>query len=174
MAMSGPSGGGRDEDEAQAFVDINITPLTDVILVLLVIFMVASTAIVESERAGRRASPSPDAGKAEPRHRGLPIDLPQSTLSEPIEVDSTPLLVLSSGGAIELEGRTVSRADLRTALASLRASKPGNELVLAASGGAAHSDVVALLEAARRAGFSRVVIGTAGGSSTETADAGTR
>ena len=45
MAMSGPKKrGGRDE----VMSEINITPLTDIFLVLLIIFMVTSVAMVQS------------------------------------------------------------------------------------------------------------------------------
>src|SRR6266545_3627326 len=49
MAMSGPSGGDDQELEGGGgiFAEINITPLTDIFLVLLIIFMVTTTAIAE-------------------------------------------------------------------------------------------------------------------------------
>jgi biopolymer transport protein ExbD len=50
-----PSPVGDDADVGTETVvsEINITPLTDVFLVLLIIFMVTSTALVESEVASR-------------------------------------------------------------------------------------------------------------------------
>ena len=51
MAMSNP-GGRKDDDlgleEVPGFNDINISPLTDIFLVLLIIFMVTSSVIVNS------------------------------------------------------------------------------------------------------------------------------
>jgi len=44
MALSGPGGGGR----SRIFAEINITPLTDVFLVLLVIFMITTSVMMES------------------------------------------------------------------------------------------------------------------------------
>ncbi len=44
MAFSGPGGGRR----SRIFAEINITPLTDVFLVLLVIFMITTSAMMES------------------------------------------------------------------------------------------------------------------------------
>ena len=43
MAISGPGGGGGG-----VFADINITPLTDIFLVLLIIFMVTTSVTIES------------------------------------------------------------------------------------------------------------------------------
>ena len=51
------SGGDDGDGGAETIVsEINITPLTDVFLVLLIIFMVTSTALVESETASRASS----------------------------------------------------------------------------------------------------------------------
>ena len=50
--MQGPPGGDFEdfERDESIFADINITPLTDVFLVLLIIFMVVSSSMVEEER----------------------------------------------------------------------------------------------------------------------------
>ena len=49
MAMSKLPGDNADEGADGVFADINITPLTDIFLVLLIIFMVTSSAMVESQ-----------------------------------------------------------------------------------------------------------------------------
>src|SRR5260370_19559711 len=42
MNMAGPSGGGRRGRRAPVMAEINVTPMVDVMLVLLIIFMVAA------------------------------------------------------------------------------------------------------------------------------------
>ncbi len=55
MAMSGPKG--DDGGEGELFADINITPLTDIFLVLLIIFMVTSSVMAtDGARAGVRVN----------------------------------------------------------------------------------------------------------------------
>ena len=61
MAMSGP-GGRKDDDlgieDVPGFNDINITPLTDIFLVLLIIFMVTTSVIVNSGTGADKARAS--------------------------------------------------------------------------------------------------------------------
>ena len=68
MAVNGPTGGDAEEGEGAGgiFADINITPLTDIFLVLLIIFMVTTTAIAEAggQNGGLRVN-LPHGGKSE-------------------------------------------------------------------------------------------------------------
>ena len=51
MAMHGPHGG----EGGGVFADINITPLTDIFLVLLIIFMVTTSVTIDARRSRRFA-----------------------------------------------------------------------------------------------------------------------
>lgn len=78
MAMGGLPGGYTDEldDESandSVFSEINITPLTDVFLVLLIIFMVTSTVITQSEI--KVALPQAGAASSKSKSKGVTVTL---------------------------------------------------------------------------------------------------
>lgn len=130
MAM----GVGRPRKGAMA--DINVTPMADVMIVLLIIFMVATPLIVRSP------VPLPDAAHA--------VDRPGERLE----------IVVRSTGAIELGGipfaDTEGLVDYITARRSLSAS-PGAVLVQA-DRDALYENVAGVLSACRQAGVPLVAL----------------
>src|SRR5882757_7033502 len=86
-------------DAPEAVVaEINITPLTDVFLVLLIIFMVTSTAIVESEVASRT---------------GVKVALPKANAAGPVTKKRTdPVLTVTKSNEIYLFNKKVELANL--------------------------------------------------------------
>ena len=78
--------------------EINITPLTDVFLVLLIIFMVTSTALVESEVASRA---------------GMKVVLPKANAAGPVsQRRSDPVLTVTRSNEIYLGSRKLEPANL--------------------------------------------------------------
>ena len=97
MAMSVAKGGGggrrrgrRRGGNAGLMSEINVTPMVDVMLVLLIIFMVAAPLMTV----------------------GVPIDLPQ-TAAKPMNTDQKPVIIsVTNEGAIFLGEEPVQLADL--------------------------------------------------------------
>ena len=85
MAIGSSGTGGR---RRRIMADINITPLTDVFLVLLIIFMVTSTALVESEAASRA---------------GMKVVLPKANAAGPVsQRRSDPVLTVTKANELYL------------------------------------------------------------------------
>src|SRR3954466_8180434 len=74
--------GGGDEGGDAIFAEINITPLTDVFLVLLIIFMVSALAVqAEAQQDKRKTSEVIEKVEAEKRS-GLKVNLPSGAAQE--------------------------------------------------------------------------------------------
>ena len=151
MAGGGGSGAasveGDDEVvEQAAFVDINVTPLVDIFLVLLVILMATSTAILEAGQ-GRGA--------------GFKVQLPTGAKSEELHAGSNELVIaVPSDGAIIVRGEQVSLKELEEILKGEAATGADKLVLVQADEEARHKQVVEVMEAARKAGLQNLAIAT--------------
>jgi biopolymer transport protein ExbD len=140
MAVKLPDG---DDGTEGIFADINITPLTDIFLVLLIIFMVTSSVQVES------------ASKA-----GLKVNLPKGTTKE-IDPGAKSLTIsISKTNEILVEGQPVKEQDLRSLFTSAVAKDAQTQVVIMADQGVTHGTVVRVMELAKNAGLVRLAIAT--------------
>ncbi len=133
MGMASPrkkSGSGSD-----IMAEINITPLTDIFLVLLIIFMVTSVAMVQS---------------------GAEINLPevQETDSEPRQI----VITVTPQKEIFVNARPVTMADLEVALKQQVTAKPDVPVVLEGDKDVILGEAVKILSIAQRAGATQVAI----------------
>ncbi len=143
MAATGPSAApGDGSEDGEVFAEINITPLTDIFLVLLIIFMVTTTAIHEADRAGFEVS-LPRAGKG--TQAAPPRDLTVAILAD---------------GRTVLGGQVVDAAALGAAFTAARARSAATVLLVQADEGVPHGKVVAVMDLARRHGLTRLAIAT--------------
>jgi biopolymer transport protein ExbD len=123
--------------------EINITPLTDVMLVLLIIFMVTATFFV-SEPA-------------------LRVELPPAVSSELVTREQGEITVIvSRDGTLLVAGQPVAEKDLTTALmAQARAVKSKDKVVVVRGDReAAYGKVIWIMDAARLVGLRHVSLAT--------------
>lgn len=147
MAM-GKTPGSRDDDEGAdgVFAEINITPLTDIFLVLLIIFMVTSTVIVQQGPGG--------GAKA-----GLKVNLPKGAATD-VTARATDLSVaVLADGRYVLSGNVVTQDELKAAFDKAKADNPDTLVIVQADEGVAHGTVVAVMEMAKKAGLGQLAIG---------------
>jgi biopolymer transport protein ExbD len=138
------------DDEASGdgaiFAEINITPLTDIFLVLLIIFMVSSSVMVET------ASRS-----------GVKVNLPKGAQSE-IDPGAKSLVVsVTTGGQVLVQGQQVRLEDLDGVFSSAFARDPLTQVIIEADTDIKHGLVVSVMERAKRAGLTKLAIATKGG-----------
>jgi biopolymer transport protein ExbD len=146
---------GSDDDtggDDAVFADINITPLTDIFLVLLIIFMVTSSVIVNSGAAPKS---------------GLKVNLPQGGAGD-VAAQATDLSVaILSDGRVALGGDVVSTEELKAAFEQAKAANPDTLVIVQADEGVAHGRVVEVMELARGAGLGQLAIGVREGGPTK-------
>ncbi|HEY0838631.1 MAG TPA: biopolymer transporter ExbD [Vulgatibacter sp.] len=151
MAMGRPPESG-DEIES-VFSEINITPLTDIFLVLLIIFMVGASMAVDA--AGSAATGG--------QSGSMKVELPHGAAQDLAPGSSDTVAVILADGRVVLGGEEVADDVLLEKLRALREGSAGiDTLVVQADEGVHHGRVVAVMERAREAGFARLAVATRG------------
>jgi biopolymer transport protein ExbD len=132
--MASASGARR----AAAITGINVTPLVDVTLVLLIIFMVTARLITQRQT--------------------LPVDLPKAATGA--EVQDLLGVVIARDGRIELNGaRITTDAELLTRVHATRRATPDVRAVIKADAGVSHGQVMHVLDLLRQASVAKVGFG---------------
>jgi biopolymer transport protein ExbD len=123
-----------DASQDRAIAQINITPLVDVLLVLLVIFMLAAPLVTA------------------PMAVGLPQGGPST--AEPVRMT----LQVSSAGEFVLDGRSLEAKALPAALGAVRQAAPRTVLVIDASADSDYQGFATALAAARSSGLENIAL----------------
>jgi len=113
---------------------INVTPLVDVMLVLLVIFMVTAPIL----------------------HQGVTVNLP-TVGAGPLNGDEAPLVVnVTAAGDVYLNDTRMSAPELRNKLTAIVRERPDQQVFLRADTKVTYGVVVAVMGALREAGVLRL------------------
>jgi biopolymer transport protein ExbD len=129
----------RSQDEKE-FNEINITPLTDVVLVLLLIFMITSPILMTGM---------------------LKIKLPESAHAETQPQENQNIVVsLTDKNELAVNGQAIKREELGALLHKELAAAPNAIVILDADKHALHGNVVDILDILKRAGAQKLAIGT--------------
>ncbi len=110
--------------------EINLTPMLDVVFIMLIFFLVTATFLNE---------------------RGVPVDIPPASL-DPEEVESITVLVQSDGSFV-VNSRPLARASLIPYVHALSAQNPEAGYSVRLGEGSKVGDIVAAIEAGRTLGL---------------------
>ena len=123
----------HQEEESE---EINLTPMLDVVFIMLIFFIVTATFIKES---------------------GIQVDRPDTFTADPQE-DAAILIAISAGDEIWIDKQKREVKDLRVTIERLHAENPKGSIVIQADEESTNETLVSILEAAKAAGVPNVAI----------------
>ncbi|MEY2699547.1 MAG: hypothetical protein RIQ52_302 [Pseudomonadota bacterium] len=126
--MEGPKG------EGEAYDDINVTPMLDVAYVLLLIFIIMTTATVQ----------------------GIKVNLPKASSTPSLAKPKTKAISIAQDGTIFLDTYPVSLQELETRLGQLKAANPELPVVLKADATIQYERVIDVLDVITRLQISQL------------------
>lgn len=124
------------QNDDDMITGINVTPLVDVTLVLLVVLMITAGYIVS---------------------KAIPMELPKGATGE----DGTPTTLavsIDGAGRVYLDAVAIDREALRQKVRAASASDPETRAIIAADGHVAHAEVVAVMDLLRQERVTRFAI----------------
>jgi biopolymer transport protein ExbD len=124
----------RRRARAGLIAGINITPLTDVVLVLLVIFMIATPLLIRSE---------------------IKVNLPRTAAADAAAQKSI-VLTVDAAGNVFVDGGRVALAQLAPTLTATLRARPNSPVIIMGDRDVRYDLVVRVLEIARTAGVNKL------------------
>jgi biopolymer transport protein TolR len=118
----------------QPMSDINVTPLVDVMLVLVVIFIITAPLLASTIR----------------------LDLPKTDAAKPADAPKFVTLVVDKSGQAFLNDKPLNPDELAGGLAETAAQNPETEVQLRADEGVPYGKVVQVMGLAQKAGLNRI------------------
>ena len=119
---------------SQPMSEINMTPLVDVMLVLVVIFIITAPLLASSIR----------------------LDLPKTDAARPTEAPRFVSLVVNRAGQTFLDDQPVSLSELAERLTRTAGQNPDTEVQLRADAAVSYGTVVVVMGVAQKAGLNRI------------------
>ena len=126
----------RSSERIQAY--ISMTPMIDVVFLLLIFFMVTSTYIQTSS---------------------LNVDLPKAQTSDASEQQNNTLVIYQNG-SIEWNGKSIQWEELTPLFRDLKAQNPNASIVIQGDQDVPYQSVVQAMDAARVSGIERLSLAT--------------
>jgi biopolymer transport protein TolR len=125
--------GGRNDNRG-IMAEINVTPLVDVMLVLLVIFMVTAPMM----------------------QQGVQVNLPRANTKAMTQAEETVVVTVDNNGKVFINKDEIPAADLRARLSDMFATREKKEIFLKADAGVPYGEVVKTMADIKGAGIERL------------------
>jgi biopolymer transport protein ExbD len=126
----------RERKRSKLMAEINITPFTDVVLVLLIIFMIATPFIYQSS---------------------MKVELPQASKSEEISRDI--VININARGEVFLEDKRLDLDTLKYRLRAIVRSKPDTSVIINGDKNVKYDSVIQVMDVLTRSGVKNPGLG---------------
>jgi biopolymer transport protein ExbD len=127
----------RHSKGGKIMAEINITPFTDVVLVLLIIFMIATPVLLQP---------------------GIKVDLPKAKAAE-ANTEKNLTITISQNGEIYLDDQRVEFARLKYEIAQRLKDNPGMAVIVKGDKEVRYDMVVKVIDAAKQSGAKKFALG---------------
>ncbi|WP_150048071.1 MULTISPECIES: ExbD/TolR family protein [Methylomonas] len=124
----------NDDEEGGELSEINVTPLVDVMLVLLIVFIVTAPLLTQVVK----------------------VKLPKTEQTEPTPDKHVAILAVTASGEAELDGKAVPLEALEGELKTLQQIDPDISIQLQADRGAIFDSVAKVMASAQRSGIGKL------------------
>jgi len=130
----------RRRSKANDEAEINITPMLDIVFIMLIFFIVTTSFVKE---------------------KGLEVSRPSNSPPKEIKKNKGPIVVkIDANGNIMMKGRMLERKAVEANLEREKAEKPDSPLIIAAHPDAETDALVTILDAAEAVGVASVSVAT--------------
>jgi biopolymer transport protein ExbD len=117
--------------------DINIAPFTDVILVLLIIFMIATPVIMQP---------------------GIEVNIPKIETADNINTSNNTEVTISEGGDICVDGKLVEISNVENVVRKLIIENPGRAIVIKGDVAVRYGYIAQFMDNAKKAGATKFAL----------------
>jgi biopolymer transport protein TolR len=131
----GRAGRGGRHGRKRPMAEINVTPMVDVMLVLLIIFMVAAPLLTV----------------------GVPVQLPKTAASAlPVDQEEPLTITITADGGVRIQTTDIARDDLIARLRAISAERASDRVYLRADGAVSYGQVMEVMGALNAGGFANI------------------
>ena len=131
------AGGGKSDDD-DLIASINVTPLVDIVLVLLIVLMVTSSYLV---------------------NKAIGVELPKASTGETAQ-PSSMAISLDQTGKLFLDGNPIDAPALRERVKTAHDKDPDVKAIISADGRVRHAEVVSVIDLLRSEKVTKFAINT--------------
>ena len=130
-------GGGAPQEDDDLITAINVTPLVDIVLVLLIVLMVTSSYLV---------------------NKSINVELPKAATGE--TTSPTMSISIDLEGKLYLDGNPIQPTELQPRVRAAYQQDPEVKAIISADGRVQHSQVVTVIDVLRREKITKFAINT--------------